>query len=272
MSAIPQPSFEALKRLPTEDDLPYDDGEPLETAWHRPAMNVLIECLEYHWRDRKDFFVGGNMFMYFGPEGVFNKDFRGPDFFVVLQVDHDKPRKSWVAWQEDGKLPNVIIELSSESTAMVDRVAKWALYRDRLGTGDYFIYDPETARIDGFTRANRGIEQVSANRGERVFSPQLGLYFGSWDGLFQGHHDTWPRFYDLDGNLVPTFGEAAAAEAAAEKKKALAEKKKALAEKKKALAEKRKALAEKKRAETAEAELARLKAELEALKKTKRSR
>lgn len=265
MSAIPQPSFDALKRLPTEDELPYDDGEPLETAWHRPAMNVLIDSLEQHWQGRKDFFVGGNMFMYFGPEGVFNKDFRGPDFFVVLQVDHDKPRKSWIAWQEDAKLPNVIIELSSESTAKVDRVAKWALYRDRLGTGDYFIYEPETARIDGFTRVAGAIKQVSATRGERVFSPQLGLYFGSWEGIFQGHYDTWPRFYDADGNVVPTFGEAAAKEAEEQKKKLAAAKKKLAAEKKKLAAEQL-------RVSNSEAELTRVKAELEALKKSKSSK
>src|SRR5438477_14453 len=112
--------FSALARLPKDGELPYSDGEPMDTAWHRDCMTLLIDSLEYHWRGRKDFFVGGDMFLYFSPDHVFKKDFRGPDFFVVKGVDHDKKRKSYVAWQENSRLPCAIIELGSESTLHVD--------------------------------------------------------------------------------------------------------------------------------------------------------
>lgn len=58
-------SFEAL---PTEDDLPYDDGEPAETARHRDQMIMLIESLKAHWSDRKGYHVGGNMFVHYDPD------------------------------------------------------------------------------------------------------------------------------------------------------------------------------------------------------------
>ena len=98
------------------DDLPEDDGEPLETPWHRKSMNLLIDSLEWHWRDRDDYYVGGNMFIYFSGDPSYYKRFRGPDFFVVLDVPRFKPRRKWEIWNEHGRLPDVIIELLSPTT------------------------------------------------------------------------------------------------------------------------------------------------------------
>lgn len=209
--------FSALDRMPTDKDLPSDDGEPLETFWHRPAMNLLIECIECHWRGRRDFFVGGNMFMYFSAERVFHKDFRGPDFFVVKGVDHDKPRLSWVSWREGGRLPNVIIELGSDSTRRIDRVEKKQLYGERMRVHEYFVYDPRDGTLLGWRLANGGYDQpLEVEPGGRIWSEELELYVGPWDGPFQGHAQRWLRFFDVRGNLIPTFGEAEAARANAE--------------------------------------------------------
>jgi hypothetical protein len=38
-------SLEGIRQLPTEDDLPSDDGEPLATPRHRDQMHVLIASL-----------------------------------------------------------------------------------------------------------------------------------------------------------------------------------------------------------------------------------
>lgn len=62
---------------------PTEDGIPSESNWHRIEMNLLIDSLHYHWRQRNDYFAGGNMFIYFSAEQVRNRDYRGPDFFVV---------------------------------------------------------------------------------------------------------------------------------------------------------------------------------------------
>jgi Uma2 family endonuclease len=79
---------------PTE--LIFDDGEPLETNRHRIAMNVLIRSLKHGWTERQDIFVGGNMFVYYSGKQVRNRDFKGPDFFVVLGVDRNPERQGWV--------------------------------------------------------------------------------------------------------------------------------------------------------------------------------
>ncbi len=114
----------------TEDDLPYDDGMPMETQRHVLQMNLLIDSLALHWSDRDDFFVGGNMFVYYSMEQVRRKDFIGPDVFVVTGVPR-REHKSWVVWQE-GKGPDVVIELLSVSTALYDKTLKKQIYQDKV--------------------------------------------------------------------------------------------------------------------------------------------
>jgi Uma2 family endonuclease len=75
------------------------------------------------WQDRSDFFIGANLTIYFSRQQLKNHDFRGPDFFLVRNSDR-KPRRSWVVWEEDGKYPDLIIELLSDSTAATDRALK----------------------------------------------------------------------------------------------------------------------------------------------------
>ena len=76
-----------------------------------------------------------------------SRDFRGPDFFVVLGAEKS-PRKSWVVWQEGGVYPHVIIELLSSSTAQVDRGLKKELYQNIFRTPDYFWFDPDLLEFE----------------------------------------------------------------------------------------------------------------------------
>ncbi len=247
-------NFTALDHMPRAEDLPHDDGEPMETPWHRDEMNLLIECLHVHWCDRTDYFVGGNMFLYFSNEQVFNRDFRGPDFFVVKGVDGMRTRLAWVTWDEGGRLPDVIIELVSATTAKIDRVVKKKLYAETFRTAEYFCYDPETDRLEGW-RLHNGNEYIPIGEepGGRMLSQQLELYLGRWDGkLLDQHHKRYLRFYTPVGQLVPTARERESAGREAEAKRAEAEAKRAEVEAK--------------RAEAAEIELARVKHELEALR------
>ena len=89
------------------------DGEPLESDWHRLAMNVLIESLKYRFRHRHDFYVGGNMFIYFSEEQARNRDFRGPDFFYVDGVNREPLRPYWAVWLEGGRYPDLIAQIGS---------------------------------------------------------------------------------------------------------------------------------------------------------------
>jgi hypothetical protein len=111
------------KALPGQDELPSEDGEHMETGFHDAQDALLKDTLIEAWAERLDFFVAGNMFVYFSEQQIRSNDFRGPDVFVVLDVEA-KGRKSWVAWEEGGRLPDVVIEVTSDSTAHIDRGEK----------------------------------------------------------------------------------------------------------------------------------------------------
>jgi hypothetical protein len=55
------PDFEELEAFTRQ--LPETDGVPLESPWHLAAINLMIDILNYLWRDRYVFFCGGNMFL-----------------------------------------------------------------------------------------------------------------------------------------------------------------------------------------------------------------
>ncbi|RKZ45792.1 MAG: hypothetical protein DRR08_33880, partial [Candidatus Parabeggiatoa sp. nov. 2] len=142
-------------------DLPLEDGIPLETNQHRIAMNVLIQSLKHAWAERTDFFVGGNMFVYFSTLQLRNKDYRGPDFFVALDIDGSYSRQSWTVWEEGGKYPDVIVELLSSSTKAEDLGSKKNLYERIFKTPNYFVFDPFDAKsLRGWHFKNRRYEEL----------------------------------------------------------------------------------------------------------------
>jgi Uma2 family endonuclease len=204
--------------------LPETDEIPLETPWHRAAMNFLIEILSYFWRARDDFYVGGNMFIYFRLTDSNREEVRGPDFFYVEGTERARARDSWVVWKEGGKYPDLIIELLSPTTAQTDRTTKKALYERTFRTAEYFLYDPATRQLEGWRLAGKVYQAIQPDPRGWMWSDVLQLWLGTWNGEYQTMQATWLRFYDPQGNVVLHETEAARAELAeAEAKAAAAE-------------------------------------------------
>lgn len=173
-----------------------DSDEPqLETYQHLQQMLLLIKCLEWWWQDRTDFFAAGNLTIFYNKNQDKSKDFRGPDFFVVLDTVR-KPRSSWVVWNENNKYPNVIIEVLSKKTAKTDRGFKKKLYQDTFRTPDYFWFDPITLEFKGFTLVKNVYEPLQPNAQGLLWSQQLELYLGVYQKQL--------RYYTPDGQLMPT--------------------------------------------------------------------
>ena len=244
-------SAAALAPLPFE--LVLDDGEPLESEWHTLQYPLLRELIGQAMKEqgRSDFYVGGNMFVYYSLEqarAVYDevleqretkRAFRGPDVFWVGGVDPTRKRPAWIAWKEGGKLPDVIVELSSPSTAHKDRTEKKELYARVFGTAEYFLYDPETRELEGWRLAQKFYRPIQPDESGRLWSEQLGVFFGLWPGTVQRSEYDWVRLFRPGGSLVPTEAEA----------------------------ERQRAEVETQRAEAAEAENARLRALLKELGK-----
>ncbi|MEQ9369499.1 Uma2 family endonuclease [Coleofasciculus sp. F4-SAH-05] len=173
----------------------WSDEPPLESDRHRDQIELLLACLKWWWRERTDFYATGNLTIYFSPDHITTRDFRGPDFFVVLGVEN-RPRKSWVLWAEQGKYPNVIIELLSDSTAKVDRGDKKTLYQDTFRTPEYFWFHPDTLEFQGFCLVRGEYQPLESNQQGWLWSQQL--------QLFLGVHQSTLRFFSPEGQLVLT--------------------------------------------------------------------
>ncbi|AVH62263.1 Uma2 family endonuclease [Nostoc sp. 'Peltigera membranacea cyanobiont' N6] len=173
----------------------FSDEPPLETELHLRQIILLLQCLEWLWRDRNDFYSAGNLTIYYSPRQRKSEKFRGPDFFVVLGTER-KTRKSWVVWEEDGKYPNVILEILSNSTANTDKGLKKEIYQNTFRTPDYFWFDPYTLEFAGFHLVDGEYQPLQASEQGHLWSQQLGLYLGIYQGLL--------RFFKPDGQLVPT--------------------------------------------------------------------
>ena len=181
----------------------YSDEPPLESELHLRQIILLLNCLEWLWQDKNDFYAAGNLTIYYSQNQRRNEDFRGPDFFVVLDTER-KTRKSWVIWEEDGKYPNFILEILSDSTANVDRNLKKKLYQNTFRTPNYFWFDPYTLEFAGFNLVVGEYQAIEPNNQGHLWSQQLELYLGIHQGLL--------RFFTANGELVPTPEEQADSE------------------------------------------------------------
>lgn len=124
---------------------PESDGEPMgETGIHVDETIYLIEALREHFRAEPDVYVSGDMFLYFvegDPRSVVS-----PDVYVVKGVSK-KVRRTYKFWEEGGRGPCFVIEVTSDSTRSDDFVKKKALY-ERLSVEEYMLYDPLGEYLD----------------------------------------------------------------------------------------------------------------------------
>ncbi len=216
-------------------ELVYSDGIPMDDAQHRAQMNLLIDLIEevMESRGKEDYFAGGDMFVYYSPEqardvAAGKPYFRGPDVFFVDDVP-PKPiaeRKAWICWEENGRLPDLIVELLSPSTEKIDRRDKMKLYSRTFRTREYFLYDVAQANLEGYRLAGDHYQPIRTGELGRLRSEVLGVDLGLWQGRVRRSTATWARLFQTDGTLVPTSTEAArqravAAEAEVERLRAL---------------------------------------------------
>ncbi|MEH1940339.1 MAG: Uma2 family endonuclease [Nostoc sp.] len=183
----------------SEDEVIFPAGDllsdepPLESDRHRDQIDLLIRILKLWWRERQDFYASGNLTIYYSPNQKKSEKFCGPDFFVVLGTQK-KDRKSWVVWQEDGKYPNLIVEILSSSTTAVDKSLKKQVYQDTFRTPDYFWFDPVTMELQGFHLVDGKYQEIQVTTDGRLWSQQLELYLGVYEGKL--------RFFTTENQLI----------------------------------------------------------------------
>jgi Uma2 family endonuclease len=107
-------------------------------------MFDLRFALQEFFRQDPTTYVATNLLLYY-VEGNPYKSV-APDVFVVRGVGN-RQRRIYQLWEE-GRPPDVVIEISSRATCLEDLQRKWQLYA-RLGVAEYFIFDPEYSYLEG---------------------------------------------------------------------------------------------------------------------------
>ncbi|MEI6441633.1 MAG: Uma2 family endonuclease [Nostocales cyanobacterium ELA583] len=187
------------QQMPDATHLLSDEPE-MESSLHYMQLLILVTSLEWLWRDQNDFFIGADITIYFSRQQLKNREFRGPDLFLVKDTEK-RPRTSWVVWEEDGRYPDLIIELLSNSTAKVDQNLKKSLYENRFHTPEYFWFSPESLEFAGFKLVGNQYQEIVANQEGYLWSEVLDLYLGVVNSKL--------RYFTSEGELVPTPEEAA---------------------------------------------------------------
>jgi Uma2 family endonuclease len=138
-------------------------------------MFDLINSLSDFFVDDPNVYVSGNLLLFYAPGD--KRRHLSPDVFVVRGVPkHD--RLNYLTWEE-GKSPDVVIEVTSSSTRNEDVKKKFTLYERTLKVSEYFLFDPLGDYLDppmrGY-RLRRGSYQPIRPVKGRLPSRELGLH------------------------------------------------------------------------------------------------
>lgn len=192
---------------------PESDGKPLgETDRHRDLMTDLIFALRWFLRNVLAY-VAGNLFVYYeegNPKAVV-----APDVFVVFGVEQ-RQRRIFQSWNEGGRLPDVVIELTSKKTRQIDQTRKFQIY-SQLGVREFFLFDPFgeylKPRLQGYRLVNGHYEPM------REFPFRSSLL-----GLELREEEEVLRLYNVEtGERLPTSDEEVLARRVAEQARKEAE-------------------------------------------------
>lgn len=163
------------QRMAAKNDYPTWSPEPMpETEWHRMLMNLLIDTLAAYYQGQQ-VCVTGNILVFY-EEGDKHKHV-SPDVWLARGVE-PMLRDNFLIWEE-ARGPELVIELTSATTADVDRTTKFELYRDVLRVREYFLFDPRDdylePRLQGFRLRGDSYQHVHPRNG-RLPSQVTGLH------------------------------------------------------------------------------------------------
>ena len=198
--------------LPTEEDLPYSDEQPVDNELQLLVPFLLRAILSLVWDARQDWFMGVNIGLYH----TLNQPAIGPDALLSLGVERVRPnsklRLSYVVWQEE-VMPQWVLEVVSQKRGgeyevdrtREDKKGKLIRYAE-MGILYYTIYNPHHWRRDKHDpfEVYRLVDGVYQRQpGNPVWMPELDLGIGTASGIHQGYQREWLYWYDQQGNPYP---------------------------------------------------------------------
>ncbi len=180
---------------------PIEDDEPLaESERQLFPLTYAHAALTGWYEDDPTTWTGANMFLYY-EEGV-PASVVAPDVFVVTRTHKRHKRNIFQTWEE-GRVPELVLEVMSSTSVRRDTVTKYELYRG-LGIREYWLYDPTEEgfiqpRLSGYVLVDGEYQPIEVREvdGRLVgVSEVLGLELHA--------EAEWFRFFDPEsGEYLP---------------------------------------------------------------------
>jgi len=162
---------------------PDSDGKPVaNNTEHLKWITRTKHGIKSVVADREDVLVAADLFWY--PVGGKPRIALAPDVMVVFGRPKGA-RKSYKQWEENGIAPQIVFEFLSDSNTPAEMAHK-AMFFDRYGVQEYYIYDLERKQLSGLIRYQEQDDalEVIADMEDWV-SPRLGIRFSVSSGALQ---------------------------------------------------------------------------------------
>jgi Putative restriction endonuclease len=217
MSALPteaSPGVAPSQEAPAEFEIDYDafvteDHKPVDNIFLEKLYRLLTNPLYANWPGPGE----GRSFLVFVNVGWFYQRKTPavvPDCLLSLDVTypknlHVKQGHSYFQW-DMGKQPEVVIEAVADRKGG-EEFFKKDLYA-RLGVPHYAVFDPEHFLSEDTLRT---YDLIGGTYRRADPGPWLnvGLGLRLWEGTFEGVQETWLRWCDASGAIIPTGEERA---------------------------------------------------------------
>ncbi len=200
-------------QLPDHTQLPDSDGTFVKNFQEHPQSVLLTESI-WDTLDRlhpdHQFCIGQDSGIYWR---IMNPPQRGavsPDWYYVPNVPptlDGQPRRSYVLWQEHLP-PLIVVEFVSgdgrEERDQTPWSGKFWIYEQVIRPAFYGIYEVSKASVEVYHLVENRYELLSANEHGRYPIPPMQVELGIWSGTYKNMTLPWLRWWDLDGNLLPT--------------------------------------------------------------------
>ena len=191
--------------IPDANQLVTEDDTPVDNFASEKQQRLLVGSL-YSSLQNTIFLAAANVGIYH----IYKKPPIVPDVFLSFDVTvpenwWEKQNRCYLVW-EFGKSPEVVIEIVSNKIG--DELGDKLKTYEHMRVSYYIVYDPNQhlgeQQLRVYQLVGRRYRETSETWLEQV---ELGLTL--WLGEFEGRQDTWLRWCDADGNVLPTGDERA---------------------------------------------------------------
>jgi len=226
-------SIDLLKAFPDHTQLPESDGTFVKNFQEHPQSILLTDSLSVVLQQLHpdgQYCIGQDCGIYWRETEPPEKGAEAPDWFYVPHVPpklDGQIRRSYVLWREY-ITPSIVLEFASgngdeerdrtplattgNGTTYTQRPGKFWVYEQIARVPYYGIYEIVSGKLEVYYLAGGFYRQLEPNASARYSIEPLGVELGLWQGNYQNQAGLWLRWWDAQGNLLPTGQELAVQE------------------------------------------------------------